>query len=114
MYSFFVFEVINFLAFQFDSRGNLLNFDGTPILLSGSVPRDPDVLKVLDVYRPGIDALYNDIVGVSKVFLNGTCRFNECNLGNFITDAMLYSYASKYEGSHWSDAGTAFLQGGGT
>lgn len=47
--------------------GNLLNFDGTPILLDGEVARDPDVLSILEKYRPGITALQNTIVGESKV-----------------------------------------------
>lgn len=90
-----------------------MTFDGTPILLSGEVPRDPDVLTVLEKYRPGIVAMQQTVVGDSKVFLNGTCRFDECNLGNFIADSMVYSYANRYVGTNWTDASIAFIQGGG-
>lgn len=45
----------------------MLSFDGTPILLSGEVPRDADVLALLETYRPGLDALYAEVVGETKV-----------------------------------------------
>lgn len=47
------------------------------------------------------------------MFLNGTCRFNECNIGNFIADAMVYQYARDYEGDYWTDAAIAIIQAGG-
>lgn len=54
------------------------------------------------------------LCSVIQVFLNGTtCRTVECNLGNLITDAMVYSYAINYDGEYWTDAGIAFMQGGG-
>lgn len=39
----------------------------------------------------------------------------ECNLGNLITDAMVYQYAVDYidDGKSWTDAPIAFMQGGG-
>lgn len=77
------------------------------------MPRDPDVLTVLEKYRPGITALQTQVVGRSVVHLNGTCRFNECNVGNFITDAMVFQYARDYEGDYWTDAAVALLQSGG-
>lgn len=49
----------------------------------------------------------------SVVFLNGTCRFNECNLGNFIADSMVFDYARSYKGEYWTDAAIALIQGGG-
>lgn len=58
---------INISTSQFDESGNLLEFDGTPILLSGEVPRDPDVLALLETYRPGLNALYAEIIGETKV-----------------------------------------------
>lgn len=50
----------------------------------------------------------------TQVFLNGTsCRAVECNLGNLATDAMVHSNALLYSGQNWTDAGLAFMQGGG-
>lgn len=51
---------------------------------------------------------------LAQVFLNGTsCRAFECNLGNLVTDAMVHSNALLYSGQNWTDAGVAFMQGGG-
>lgn len=50
--------------------GNLLSYDGTPILLDGEVARDPDVLSILEKYRPGIIALQQTVIGESKVSLD--------------------------------------------
>ena len=99
---------------EFDDEGNLIEIDGTPILLDGSIERDPDVLTLLEQYRPGILALETEIVGVTRVLLDGSCRRNECNLGNFIADSMVDWYALQYHANEfWTDTSIAFLQGGG-
>lgn len=91
-----------------------MSWSGQPILLNASVARDPEVLTLLETYRPGIVKLTNQTYGVSKVFLEGlTCRKVECNLGNLITDAMIYVNAVNYTGRYWTDAGIALMQGGG-
>lgn len=49
-----------------------------------------------------------------QVFLNSTsCRQLECNLGNLVTDAMVHANALLHAGKYWTDAGIAFMQGGG-
>lgn len=54
------------------------------------------------------------VVGVTKVFLNGTCKFDECNLGNFLTDAMVFANAKQYRGTDgWTDAAIGFYNSGG-
>ncbi|CRK95992.1 CLUMA_CG009432, isoform B, partial [Clunio marinus] len=107
-------KYLGYLHLEFDDDGNLIEIDGTPILLNASIPRDPDVLALLETYRPGILELENDIVGITKVLLDGSCRRNECNLGNFLADAMVDWYAFKYESNEfWTDASIALLQGGG-
>lgn len=102
---------------QFDAEGNLIEFDGTPILLNASVPRDSDVLQLLEVYRPNITALELNTVGHTKVYLEGSstvCRKGECNLGNLITDSMIYARVlADLGGTHWTDAPIAIIQGGG-
>lgn len=61
---------ININTTKFDNDGNLLQWDGQPILLNGSVPRDPEILDVLEIYRPQIEALRDEVIGVSKVKLH--------------------------------------------
>lgn len=107
------------LKLKFDAQGNLLHWDGAPILLNAEIPQDSDLLTLLDLYRPKLLANENDIVGKTKVFLDGeetSCRMKECNLGNLITDSMVKARSDEYmeEGDEfWTDAAIAFLQGGG-
>lgn len=99
---------------EFDDEGNLIEIDGTPILLDGSIERDRDVLALLEQYRPGVLALETEIIGVTRVLLDGSCRRAECNLGNFIADSMVDWYALQYHvNEFWTDTSIAFLQGGG-
>lgn len=82
--------------------------------MNASIERDPEVLELLETYRPGVDALTKEILGSTKVFLDGTsCREFECNLGNLITDAIVYVNAIHHTGKYWTDAGIALMQGGG-
>lgn len=75
----------------FNSKGEILHYDGTPILLNQKVPRDPELLELVQKYRDNINIISNEVVGKSMVFLNGEeCRIRECNLGNLINDAMLF------------------------
>ncbi|KAH8393411.1 hypothetical protein KR215_010236, partial [Drosophila sulfurigaster] len=100
---------------EFDNGGNLINFRGKPMLLDSSVPLDSSIKAVLDARRTKIDELDEQIVGVSKVFLNGSsCRKVECNFGNLITDAMVYGRIAEDQGGlYFTDAAIAFANGGG-
>lgn len=107
-------KYLGYLHLEFDDGGNLIEIDGTPILLNADIPRDSDVLALLELYRPGITALENDIVGHTKVRLDGNCRRKECNLGNFIADSFVDWYANNFEApDYWTDAAIGFIQGGG-
>ncbi|XP_023172544.2 protein 5NUC-like [Drosophila hydei] len=105
------------LHVKFDKDGNLIEFDGSPILLDASVPQEKDVLDLLSVYRENITALENSVVGHSKVYLEGRkayCRSVECNMGNLITDAMIFSRVLEDQGGdYWTDAAIALHHAGG-
>ncbi|XP_061392982.1 protein 5NUC-like [Musca vetustissima] len=105
------------LHVQFDKDGNLIKFDGTPILLNAEIPRETDVLELLEVYRPEVAKLENDVVGHTMVFIDGraeVCHFRECNLGNLVTDAMVHARVLEdLGGTYWTDAAVAFVQAGG-
>nr|XP_014091997.2 protein 5NUC isoform X2 [Bactrocera oleae] len=105
------------LHLQFDKDGNLIEFDGTPILLNADVQRESDILELLEVYRPNITNLENTIVGHTKVQLDGRstmCRSVECNLGNLVADSMIYARVIEDQGgAFWTDAPIAIMNGGG-
>lgn len=83
-------------------------------MLDASVPQDPEALTRLDKYRAGVEHYEQMMLGESRVFLNGSCKFSECNLGNFLTDAMIDAYVQRYIGSdHWSDCSIALMNSGG-
>lgn len=52
---------------EFDGLGNLVNFEGNPILLNNSYPEDEIVLTAIQKYQPEIDAIKKEIVGHTKV-----------------------------------------------
>ncbi|XP_030560611.1 protein 5NUC-like isoform X1 [Drosophila novamexicana] len=104
------------LRVQFDANGDLIKFDGEPLLLDASVPQEQDFLDLLDVYRPNITALGEQIIGHTKVYLEGgnMCRLRECNLGNMIADSMVHTRMLENKGGeYWTDAAIALISGGG-
>ncbi|EDW61296.2 protein 5NUC [Drosophila virilis] len=104
------------LHVQFDANGDLIKFDGEPLLLDASVPQEQDFLDLLDVYRPNITARGEQIIGHTKVYLEGgnMCRLRECNLGNMIADSMVYARMLENKGGeYWTDAAIALISGGG-
>lgn len=95
----------------FDANGEIISCDGYPILLNSDVPEDPEVLKIVKRYQKDIDLINKVIVGTSSVFLDGdSCRLRECNMGNFINDAII-EYTKKYV-KNITESFIAVTQGG--
>ena len=98
------------LDVTFDANGLPTAWQGEPILLDASVAEDADILaEVNSLYAP-LEALQNQLVGSASVDINGersSCRFEECSMGNLITDAIIWATAA--EGTQ-----IAFHNGGGT
>lgn len=102
------------LHLVFDANGEIVSYDGNPILLDNSVPQDPKLLNIVYLYRGEVMKISEAVVGTTSVKLDGqSCRLKECNMGNLITDAMVYKYATTYIGNGWTDAPIAIIQGGG-
>ncbi|XP_061719225.1 uncharacterized protein LOC133526563 [Cydia pomonella] len=102
------------LLMTFDSTGEAIKISGEPILLDNSIPQDPDVIKIIERYRDDVLNVADEVIGNTSVILSGeNCKYLECNIGNLITDAMVYRYAALYKGEYWTDAPIAIIQGGG-
>lgn len=72
------------------------------------------MLALLQKYKPAVYELTESVLGYSKVLLDGgKCRRTECNLGNMIADALIYTRVNQYNGTYWTDAAICFVQGGG-
>jgi 2',3'-cyclic-nucleotide 2'-phosphodiesterase (5'-nucleotidase family) len=61
------------------------------IPITPDLKQDPEVTKILDAYSAKLNATFKEVVGESLVFLDGErgrIRYEETNLGNFISDIM--------------------------
>lgn len=75
----------------FDAAGVVTEAAGDTILLSRFITPDPEVAGIIETLAAPIEELKQTPVGETNVFLVGdraVCRVAECNLGNFVTDAM--------------------------
>lgn len=60
---------------------------------------DPDILADIEEWKKNLAQYSSQYVGQTLVYLNGTfeeCRFQECNLGNLICDAMVIITGKHY------------------
>lgn len=110
-------KYLGLLSLQFDEAGDLLFWEGQPIILNDDVPQEDDVTLALEEFRSDVEAYETSVIGTSKVILQASnCRKSECNMGNMIADGMVHTRASLYEvtgNEHWTDAAIALMQGGG-
>ncbi|XP_015438966.1 PREDICTED: apyrase-like [Dufourea novaeangliae] len=102
------------LTVWFDGKGEVVDWDGNPILLDYSIQQDPVMLEALKPWKVAVDEKSLSVIGRSRVYLSNGCRKSECNLGNLITDAMVDSYVEKAENeTFWTYAAVACMNPGG-
>ncbi|XP_044007340.1 protein 5NUC-like isoform X2 [Aphidius gifuensis] len=105
------------LTIDFDHNGAIESIFGDPILLDSSIKEAQDVLAELEKWRPALDDLAKQEVGSTTVLIDGdskSCRRQECNFGNLITDAIVNYHANQYSKTDgWTDAPIAFVNAGG-
>ncbi|ODN02906.1 Snake venom 5'-nucleotidase [Orchesella cincta] len=109
-------KYLGYLNLTFDEQGELKSYGGNPILLDGSVPQDPQVLERVHEWGKNVSEMTKREVGKTRVFLNGKseeCRLRECNLGNFISDAMVFMNQKFADDTSWSDVTIGLLNSGG-
>lgn len=100
-----------FLA-EFNDDGEMIKWNSEPILLS-DVPQDEEALQIVNAHYEEITTKSDEVLGNTAVVLDGSsCKTEECNLGNLITDAIVYYYATRFEGERWTDAPVAIIHGG--
>ncbi|XP_056643120.1 apyrase-like isoform X2 [Diorhabda sublineata] len=75
---------------------------------------DDDINAALEPWKILFDNQGNQVVGSSFVKLDSTsCYRQECTLGNYITDAMVYEYSKNVAENVWTNAAIAFTNPGG-
>ncbi|XP_024877450.1 protein 5NUC-like [Temnothorax curvispinosus] len=101
---------------SFDIKGEVTHIEGNPILVDTNVEEAEDVLKMINEKRGPIDQLQQQVIGKTRVLLDGdskNCRRRECNMGNLICDALLDYYAGEYLNKDgWTDAAIAVQNSG--
>nr|XP_002736173.1 PREDICTED: 5'-nucleotidase-like [Saccoglossus kowalevskii] len=88
-------KYLGHLQLTFDDDGNLVGWEGNPIILDSSVAEDTDALNEVGKWRSDLNAATAEIIGETHVFLDGrgeSCRFKECNMGNMLCDAAIWYY----------------------
>lgn len=95
---------------KFDKNGDFLEYNVDPILLDSSIPQDSASLEIVKSYSADAIARNAEVIGNTSVVLDGeSCDLEECNLGNLVADAIVYCYATRYEGREWTDASIAII-----
>ena len=86
------------LHLTFDAAGKIVAYVGNPVRLDAGVPEDPAMVKALVHYTDAVMALKKDVLTKSDAALDAaSCQQGECQLGNFLAEAMLA--AAKPEGA---------------
>ncbi|KAJ7417791.1 Snake venom 5'-nucleotidase [Pitangus sulphuratus] len=83
-------KYLGYLNVTFDKKGNVVEAVGNPILLDSSIPEDEHIKEEVEKWRENLGN-YSKEIGKTSVYLNGTshaCRFQECNMGNLLCDAV--------------------------
>ncbi|XP_011253188.1 apyrase isoform X2 [Camponotus floridanus] len=102
------------LTVWFDDQGEVVDWDGNPLLLDESIPEDPEILEALKPWKKEVDAVALEKIGSTRVFLSHQCYSEECNMGNFVTDAMVNAFVDSAENkNHWTYAAVACQNAGG-
>ncbi|KAL6438701.1 hypothetical protein ACFW04_004599 [Cataglyphis niger] len=102
------------LTVWFDDQGEVVDWDGNPLLLDQSIEENSEILEALKPWKKEIDAEASRKIGSTKVLLSHSCYTKECNMGNLITDAMVDAFVDKAEyKTHWTYAAVACMNPGG-
>ena len=102
------------LTVWLDKEGEVVDWDGNPILLDYSIEEDSQMLDALQPWKASVEEKASSKVGRAKVYLDNNCRKSECNLGNLITDAMVDAYVEQAENrTYWTYAAVACMNPGG-
>ncbi|XP_059478918.1 apyrase-like isoform X2 [Neocloeon triangulifer] len=107
-------KYLGILELKFDKAGEVESWSGNPILLDSSVPEDESTTELLSPYREEADVIGGQTLGTSAVLLDSsTCYSKECNLGNFLTDAIVHEYTELINDDAWTTVAIAIMNPGG-
>jgi len=106
------------LVLTFNSQKRLTSAVGGPIFLDQTIPQDTKTLEKVKYYKKLlVEKQVKEIVGTTRVFLDGKCKCSETNLANLITDSYIRINLIKLLNNNvtlksWTDAATAISLSG--
>ncbi|KAI8483281.1 5'-nucleotidase [Branchiostoma belcheri] len=106
-------KYLGHLRVTFDDDGNVRQWDGNPILLDDTVPKDANISAEVARLAAQLANKTEQSVGTTQVVLGGECDFGECNIGNLITDSMVHHNIKHPDETSWNDVAIAVLNSGG-
>ncbi|KAG0294665.1 hypothetical protein BGZ98_001692, partial [Dissophora globulifera] len=105
------------LDVSFNPDGKIVAWSGGPIQVEYNFPADPDLLRKIDGWRSEFAAWAQTVLGQASESLDMVdCRTRDCQMGNFVTDAMLRYVRDQQDSWHgqqppWADV--AIINTGG-
>ena len=82
------------LVLTFDGDGDILSWEGAPVLVDASVARDPAIQAIVDEMAVAVNAMRDETIGSTVNLLQGdrsVCRYAECTMGNLVADGMRWA-----------------------
>lgn len=87
------------LKVVFDDHGVPIKWDNNnPVLIDSGFEPDPEMENLLKPYEARLEHYTKTVIGSTAVGLDGdrkSCRLKECNLGNLLADAAVFTYIEK-------------------
>lgn len=90
-------KVVGALKVDFDSNGEVENWEPSPLYLNQEYPQDIETNKVVGVWKNEISKVSKKKIGNTKVVLQGkNCRWGECSLGSFFAKVFRKHYLTEF------------------
>ncbi|KAL1138354.1 hypothetical protein AAG570_008418 [Ranatra chinensis] len=106
-------KYLGYLELKFNDNFEIVSYEGNPILMDRTKPKDETVENELKEWKEALSARTAKYVGSTSVDLDGNCRQKECNLGNMVADA-LYEYGENAARKQsWPSVPLVIYNGGG-
>ncbi|XP_044739289.1 apyrase isoform X2 [Chrysoperla carnea] len=107
-------KYLGFITVYFDVENKLHHWEGNPIYLDQKIAQNQYVNELMVPWKEVVDQVGKQVLGETKVLLKQTdCSFGDCNIGNFIAEAMVDAWVDKAEEDEWTYAPIAILNTGG-
>ncbi|CAH1759402.1 13549_t:CDS:2 [Entrophospora sp. SA101] len=80
------------LDVSLDKEGRVKSYSGAPILLNQSIPQDPNLDKLVKEWKLPFENYTKTVIGrAESAFDQKACQLKECEMGNLLTDSMLWA-----------------------